>query len=365
MNSTVALLVNIPTLFLLYVLIYFTQSLSGKRQFYGVSLNSDYFDRYEFKRLDKRFKFFVTIGFFIFTILALVSIYVFNAYNFASIFPMLAFCLYQFVIYVHVHNNVKSLKQELAVNISDLDLPKTKVIFDTEFMNEKNRLVKNFSIILVIPTIILTLIGIYVLSQYNYIPDTVPTHWGFNGEADAFSDKTFTKILTQIGMMIGLGIIIYISSISSLKSRAKLSVDKFDESKKANLSYLIKFGITFIILSIGTHIMFIDIILATLNGGNVNPAILWPSTLLIILVAIYQTYIYYKSPNKSKSAVYSVDDDDSMWILGCIYNNPNDPSLFVQKRFGAGWTINIGTTSGKLFFALPFVIILISLIFIP
>ncbi|MGL5507114.1 MAG: hypothetical protein ACRDB0_04345, partial [Paraclostridium sp.] len=94
MNSTVALLVNIPTLFLLYVMIYFTQKLSGKRQFYGISLNSDYFDKDEFKNLDKRFKTFVTIGFIIFTSIALLSIFVFNAYNFASIFPMLGFCLY-------------------------------------------------------------------------------------------------------------------------------------------------------------------------------------------------------------------------------------------------------------------------------
>lgn len=364
MNSTIALLVNIPTLFLLYTMIYFTQNLSGKRQFYGVSLNSDYFDKNEFKNLDKRFKFLVTTGFLAFTIIALVSIYIFKAYDFASIFPMLGFCLYQFIVYVNVHNKVKSIKQELALNISDLDLPKTKVIFDTEFMHDKNKLIKKFSIILIIPTVVLTLVGAYILSQYSSIPDVIPTHWGFTGEADAFSDKSFTSVLTQVGMMIGLGIIIYISAISSLKSRAKLSVDKFDESKKTNLYYLSKFGISFVIVSIGTHIMFIDILLATLTGGNVNPNILWPSTIIIIIAALYQTYIYYKSPNKSKSAVYSVDDDDSMWILGCIYNNPNDPSLFVQKRFGVGWSINIGTTLGKLFFALPFIIIFVALLFL-
>ena len=40
------------------------------------------------------------------------------------------------------------------------------------------------------------------------------------------------------------------------------------------------------------------------------------------LASIYLIYLYYKSPNKSKNAVYSVDDDDSLWIWGCIYNNP-------------------------------------------
>ena len=37
MNSTLALIINIPTLFLLYILTYFTQALSGKRQFYELA----------------------------------------------------------------------------------------------------------------------------------------------------------------------------------------------------------------------------------------------------------------------------------------------------------------------------------------
>ena len=97
---------------------------------------------------------------------------------------------------------------------------------------------------------------------------------------------------------------------------------------------------------------------------SLNIFILLPSTIVIILICIYQTYLYYKSPNKSKNASYSVDDDDSFWILGFIYNNPNDPSVFVNKRFGAGWTVNIGSPKGKILFILPFVIILLSLIFI-
>ena len=39
MNSTLALIINVPTLFLLYILTYFTQALSGKRQFYGIPEN--------------------------------------------------------------------------------------------------------------------------------------------------------------------------------------------------------------------------------------------------------------------------------------------------------------------------------------
>ena len=362
MNSTLSLIVNVPTLLLLYILTYFTQALSGKRQFYGISLNYDYFKKEEFKNLDKKYKLYTTISFMASLIFQLILIYIIKAYVVSSIVPMLVFLLCNLLIYVNVHNEVKRLKSELSLDIPDLDLEKTKIVLDTDFMQEKNKIVKKYSLIILIPLIITSLVGIYVLANYNIIPDVIPTHWGVSGKPDAFADKSFTKILTIVGMMVGLSLIVYISSIYSLKTRAKLSANCIDNSKRVHLHYLNLFGITFLLLNIGMDILFIDMFIATMNASSVNPYILWPATILIILVCIYQTYIYYKSPNKSKNASYSIEDDDSFWILGFIYNNPNDPSLFVNKRFGAGWTVNIGTTKGKVFFVLPFILIILSLL---
>ena len=44
-------------------------------------------------------------------------------------------------------------------------------------------------------------------------------------------------------------------------------------------------------------------------------------------------------------------DSDRYWIGGMIYNNPNDRSVFVEKRLGIGMTMNIGTLWGKLILA--------------
>src|SRR5699024_10344054 len=35
-------------------------------------------------------------------------------------------------------------------------------------------------------------------------------------------------------------------------------------------------------------------------------------------------------------------DDDQYWKLGQFYFNKNDPALFLEKRFGVGWTLNFG-----------------------
>ncbi len=135
------------------------QSLSGKRQFYGVSLNSDYFTKKEFKALDKKFKLLVTIGFVVFTIITLICIYIFKAYITSSIVPVLGFCLYEFFAFLHVHNKVKALKEDLSLEISDLELEKTKVILDTDFINEKNRIIKKYSLLYMIPFAITVMIA--------------------------------------------------------------------------------------------------------------------------------------------------------------------------------------------------------------
>ena len=37
-------------------------------------------------------------------------------------------------------------------------------------------------------------------------------------------------------------------------------------------------------------------------------------------------------------------DDDRFWKMGFIYFNRDDPALMVPKRFGIGYTINMGNS---------------------
>jgi hypothetical protein len=44
-----------------------------------------------------------------------------------------------------------------------------------------------------------------------------------------------------------------------------------------------------------------------------------------------------------------INDDDRYWKYG-VYNNPNDPRVWVVKRQGIGYTYNIGSPKGKRLF---------------
>ena len=64
------------------------------------------------------------------------------------------------------------------------------------------------------------------------------------------------------------------------------------------------------------------------------------------------------------SAVFR--DDDRYWYADIFYNNPDDPAVFVPKRFGLGWTVNFGNPRGKLFLIgtllLPLVLLILNVL---
>ncbi|MBU8879004.1 hypothetical protein BGM26_08400 [Bacillus sp. FJAT-29790] len=52
-------------------------------------------------------------------------------------------------------------------------------------------------------------------------------------------------------------------------------------------------------------------------------------------------------------------DDDQYWKGGLLYFNKNDPSIFVEKRFRIGWTLNFANPIGYIVLFGPIIIILL------
>lgn len=46
-----------------------------------------------------------------------------------------------------------------------------------------------------------------------------------------------------------------------------------------------------------------------------------------------------------------MDRDDDHWVAGVFYYNPDDPALWVGKRFGIGWTLNFAHAASWLILA--------------
>jgi uncharacterized membrane protein len=51
-------------------------------------------------------------------------------------------------------------------------------------------------------------------------------------------------------------------------------------------------------------------------------------------------------------------------MFGNFYYNKKDPSIFVEKRIGVGWDVNLGNPIGMIFMGLPIILILIVIIYL-
>ena len=124
MSSTIFILIN---LIILYIVFYNMPSFKNKKQVFGVSISDKYLDYEEFKSLYKEYKTFMSLSFLFIFISSLTFIFLFNKTEFASIYSILAMILFNFIIYLNVHNKAKNIKLELINSNSEDVLPSSKL----------------------------------------------------------------------------------------------------------------------------------------------------------------------------------------------------------------------------------------------
>jgi uncharacterized membrane protein len=101
----------------------------------------------------------------------------------------------------------------------------------------------------------------------------------------------------------------------------------------------------------------------------------WPGLLVIgatliaiVLVLFWHPKLSWIKTNTStnhQSTFTGFRDDDRYWSSNIFYNNPDDPALFVPKRFGFGWTLNFGHPQAKPFLITVAVMILLLGVVLP
>lgn len=211
------------------------------------------------------------------------------------------------------------------------------------------------------------LIG-YTILQYDLLPDQIPTHWGVSGEPDAFTDKTpFTAI--QLPIFLLLLQFMFIGIQFGMKfSGIKLSATNLQASKQRQLTLRKSTSWFSFFTVLLLTMLFAYFQLTTIHPEMIQNSlmkIILPSgTLILILVGTIILVLKVGLSDKKTKQVAVEDsimdlDDDRYWKAGLFYFNKNDPSIFVEKRFGIGWTINFANPIGYLIIFGPLIIILL------
>lgn len=354
MSKIECLFTIFPILILMYATFYFMPYLVGKRHIYGVYIGQEHRNYNSFIMLDKKFKKLLSLGFIIDFILIFILVLTFDNLELSYFIGIIGFLLYESLLYIHTHDKAKQFKSEIYSTEGHIDID-SKLTIDMAFLNKKNKLIKRFKILYLIPILLAFGMSVFVVFNYNQLSDLIVINWTINGQPNDFMEKSYFNVFKSIGTAFCLIILLYITSIGSIKSRIKIDSNRIEESRTENIKYLNKIGYLFLILMILMTIQFFITFLSIKT--NLSTTI----TIATFLVIIYLVLTYIKSPNLKSNSSYSPEDDEKHWIAGIIYNNPNDPSLMVDKRFGIGYTINFGNPIGKIIYIAIALLLIFSL----
>ena len=189
------------------------------------------------------------------------------------------------------------------------------------------------------------------------MPNMIPTHWGPSGQADAFSPKTpFSAIALLLILLIMQGMMLGIN-VFTKQSGIKLNAAKRKASQVQQLSFRKYTSWLLFMISVLMTVLFGFLQLTTIHEGLGSAALMLALPLGFSLIILIATAIYAFKIGQSGSRInVTVEDesvtgitdidDDKYWKAGIFYVNKNDPSIFVEKRFGVGWTLNFANPIG-------------------
>ncbi|WP_338786242.1 DUF1648 domain-containing protein [Metabacillus sp. FJAT-53654] len=206
----------------------------------------------------------------------------------------------------------------------------------------------------------------YTVLQYDLLPEQIPTHWGINGEADAFTEKTPMSAILMPLTLLMMQLMFLGIHVGTKKSGIKLSATSTSASRMRQLTLRKYSSWLMLLVSFLLTLMFSFFQLQTIHPELFAGATMLATPIIFLIVVLVGTITFAIKVGRSDKHIV-VDtkeniadfDDDSHWKGGLIYFNRQDPSIFVEKRFGVGWSLNFGNPIGYFIILMPLLAILV------
>lgn len=226
------------------------------------------------------------------------------------------------------------------------------------------------SFVHLIPTLITITLVILTAQLFDQLPNQIPTHWGPNGQPDAFTDKSWMSVISLPLILFIFQTMFFGINYYTKRSGIKLNAANITSTKLRQLR-LRKYTSWFLFITnllLTILFSFLQLNLLYENLFNDSTLMLVPFAFFaIVLAGALGLAIKVGKVDSDLEGTLVMDhtkkqdsvDEDQYWKGGLIYYNPNDPSIFVEKRFGIGYTINLANPIGYLILLLPVALILL------
>lgn len=284
-----------------------------------------------------------------------------------SVVSMCILLVVGFIYYLFFHKHMKRFKIEHV----DKEEKKQVVVVQTTFYSEKKT---HSNAWFIIPFVLIVLTIIFTHVNYNLFPNQIPTNFNLSGKATNWMEKSRATVLfiplTQLYMLV----IFMFVNIVIRTAKQQTNPNNPKESLQKNVIFRRRWS-GFLMISATLLIAMFSFLQYTLVhpvSVAVQSSVYIGLTVFILLGCIYLSFTLGQGGSRIRMGTSSnnedidgVGDDDRFWKLGLFYVNKNDPSLFIEKRFGIGWSVNLARPLVWLLFGLMFGFIIVLIVFLP
>lgn len=205
------------------------------------------------------------------------------------------------------------------------------------------------------PFAVLLAAAIYLRLHWEQIPERFPVHWGLDGQPNGWSVRTpagvYGPLMLAFGVIAGISLMTY-----GVLHYAR--VIRVPGSAATKYDFAHRIGFLLVATEFFLAITFSFAAFLPLTG---NPGIVFPLIFTVLILAATFPLAAWMNRGRAHQLTgiattpgSSLGDGtlDKYWKLGVFYCNPDDAALFVEARFGVGYTINFGHSSAWIIMAL-------------
>ncbi|NLT11964.1 MAG: DUF1648 domain-containing protein [Clostridiaceae bacterium] len=341
-----------------------------KSLLFGVRIPAEQVKHPQVVALKRRFSFVVSIASLL-VIGLVIAQYIFYPQMtiLTAIYAPLMIVFLQFVVYIPSWKKALIIKSEHQWTLAEKGSADIKLTMSRQTFSN---LPWSWYVVSVLLAIGAVIVGLYV---YPTLPDTVVTHWNASMEADSWSEKSLMTVLSI--PLVALGMTVFMAISNMMVWRMKLQINQEDPARSFAQHRLYRLYLSHVLgaITILMTLMFLFIYGLAIQLWEPTKTIMYiamgvPSLLMIIL-PVGLTLKVGQAGNKINPVISEADrfvagimpqtsshrnitsrQDDRYWKLGMFYYNKEDPTLFVEDRFGTNSGFNYARPLAWLFAAM-------------
>jgi uncharacterized membrane protein len=225
------------------------------------------------------------------------------------------------------------------------------------------------------PFALLTGAAIWLHLHWGRIPEVFPIHWGANGQPNNWATRSVAGVYGPllIGALLCALMVFLAYAVLRWSRLIRVGGAAGEGERRFRLMVVsIIVAAEYLLALVFTWTSLLPMAHKQTGPPGLIPvlvfALAFAAVTVVLMVWVGQGGTRLVGSGSAASrAVAPVGDrtPDKYWKLGLIYINRNDPALFVEKRFGLGYTLNFGHLGAWVFLAVLVAVFVAIILIVP